>query len=167
MPISGIPQPALLAVDDTLRLRAFDGCQSLAAATALAWYQDPETVFLVDGVRRAYDRQALCRMYTYLDAAGELYWIELLRNGAWCPVGDVTFWQQDMPIVLGEKDLRGHGVGRRVVAVLTQRGRQLGYDALYVREIYAWNTASQRCFAAAGFRPYETTEKGARWRLEL
>ncbi len=167
MPISGVPQPALLAVGDTLRLRAFDGCQSPAAAAALAWYQDPETVFLVDGVREAYTPQKLCRMYTYLHAAGELYWIEQLQNGAWRPVGDVTFWQRDMPIVLGERGLRGQGIGRRVVAALVRRGRQLGYTALYVGEIYAWNTASQRCFAAVGFRPYETTEKGARWRLEL
>ena len=163
MPIANVTQPEVLPVDETLRLRRYDGNH----AFALDWYQDEETVWLVDGVRRPYDTETLTAMYTYLDAHGELYWIETLADGAWRPIGDVTFWQEDMPIVIGDAQYRGRGVGGKVVAALIQRGRALGYAHLGVEEIYDWNAASRRCFEKAGFRACEKTEKGSRFRLEL
>ena len=36
MPIANIPQPAFLEIDDTLRLRRYDGSFDFA----LAWYRD-------------------------------------------------------------------------------------------------------------------------------
>ena len=163
MPIPGVEQPAVLQIDKTLRLKQFDG----ECSFALSWYQDPETVFLVDGVREAYTPEKLGRMYRYLNSKGELYWIEIRRGADFVPVGDVTFWQQDMPIVLGEKGLRGQGIGRRVVAALAGRARALGYPEIFVREIYEWNTASQRCFESAGFIRHCKTEQGYGYRLAL
>lgn len=163
MPIAGVEQPELLMVEAGLRLRKYDGLQDFA----LAWYQDEEMVYLVDGVRRTYDMAALRGMYTYLDNHGELYWIETEENGAWRPIGDVTFWREDMPIVIGEEDYRGRGIGRRVIAALVRRGRELGYESLRVSEIYDWNEGSRRCFGSVGFRPCEKTEKGSRYVLKL
>lgn len=163
MPIKGIVQPEIIQIDPTLRLRKFDGIFDFA----LAWYQSPEIVYLVDGVKEPYSPEKLRRMYAYLDAHGELYFIEELRNGAFVPIGDVTFWQQDMPIVLGDPACRGRGVGGKVIAALIGRGRSLGFDRLYVSEIYDWNPASRRCFERAGFHAYENTEKGSRYMLEL
>lgn len=71
------------------------------------------------------------------------------------------------PIVIGEKDLRSRHVGRRVVEALCERARGLGWREVLVGEIYDWNVASQRCFSAAGFEPYERTGRGARWRRGL
>jgi len=48
-----------------------------------------------------------------------------------------------------------------------KRGRLLGYDKLYIGEIYDFNIASRRCFEKAGFTAYEKTEKGSRFVLEL
>ena len=93
MPLRGIVQPELIHVDESVRLRKYDGIHDFA----LEWYQDPELVWLVDGVRTPYDAEKLDRMYCYLNDQGELYWIEVLQDGQWLPVGDVTFWQQDMP----------------------------------------------------------------------
>lgn len=42
-------------------------------------------------------------MYSYLDAHGELYFIEWKENGVWVPIGDVTFWQEDLPIVIEQR----------------------------------------------------------------
>ena len=47
MAIQGIEQPAVIQIDDYLRLRRFDGVFDFA----LEWYQDLETVWLVDGKR--------------------------------------------------------------------------------------------------------------------
>ena len=163
MAIEGVEQPACIRIDSTLRLRRYDG----TADFAFPWYQDAEVVYLVDGVRRPYDRETLYAMYGCLDARGELYFIEALADGVWTPVGDVGFSREDLPIVIGEPEYRGRGVGRKAIRTLMDRGRQLGYDTLGVREIYDWNAASIRCFTACGFAPVERTENGWRYEAKL
>ena len=163
MAIQGIEQPDKILIDNTLRLRKYDGKYDFA----FEWYQDEETVYMVDGVRNAYDADRLTRMYEYLNKAGELYFIEALENGRFKPIGDVTFWQDDMPVVIGDCRYCGKGIGRKVIAALVQRGRALGFDHLRVDEIYDWNAPSRRCFEGLGFRAYEKTEKGARYELTL
>ena len=163
MPISDVIQPEILQVDQEIRLRKYDGNFSFA----YPWYQDEETVYLVDGKRNKYSMEKLKQMYTYLDACGELYFIEYLVDDTYIPIGDVTFWQEDMPIVIGDKAFRGKGVGRRVVSALVQRARELGYDTIYVDEIYDFNTASRKCFESVGFREFEIRRDSGRFRLEL
>lgn len=153
----------VLQIEEVLRLRRFDGNYDFA----FAWYQDTETLLLVDGKAEPYSYEALANMYHYLDSKGELYFIEVNENGKWKPIGDVTFWQKDMPIVIGEREYRGKGIGRKVVAALVERGKALGYDKLYVDEIYDFNIGSQKCFESVGFRSYEKTKKGARYVLHL
>lgn len=163
MPIKGIQQPEMIPIEDGLRLRRYDG----EIGFAFDWYQDVETVYLVDGVRESYCWETLKAMYQYLDEHGELYFIEVRENGSYRPIGDVTFWREDMPIVIGEPAYRGKGIGRKVVSALVQRGKELGYSKLYVNEIYFHNTGSRKCFESVGFRAYEKTEKGNRFVIEL
>lgn len=163
MPITGIEQPEIVQISDTLRLRRFDR----AGEDAFQWYQDPETVWLVDGVREPYTREKLDRMYRWLDAHGELYFIEVAENGAYRPIGDVTLMEDNLPIVIGERDCRGKHLGQQVIAALVQRGRDLGWPRLCVEEIYDFNPASRACFEGAGFRVCGKTERGCRFVLEL
>lgn len=152
-----------LQIEEALRLRRFDGNYDFA----FEWYQDTETVMLVDGKSEPYSREKLKNMYNYLNNKGELYFIEVNENSKWKPIGDVTFWQEDMPIVIGEREYRGKGIGKKVVSFLVERGRAMGYDKLYVDEIYDFNIGSQKCFESVGFRSYEKTEKGCRYVLDL
>ena len=163
MAIQGIEQPAIIQVDDTLRLRKYDGVHDFS----LEWYLDEETVYLVDGKRDPYTIERLGGMYRYLNNAGELYFIEVLENATYKPIGDVTFWQEDMPIVIGDRNYRGKGIGRKVISTLIERGKSLGYDHLAVGEIYDWNEGSRRCFESVGFVAYEKSEKGSSYRLSL
>ena len=64
--IPGVERPFCIQINETLRLRRYDG----TADFALAWYQDEELVYLVDGVKKPYDRATLNGMYGYLDAHG-------------------------------------------------------------------------------------------------
>ena len=64
MPIPGILQPSILTVSPTLRLRAYDGRDTFA----LPWYQDEETLWLVDGARTPYTLEKVHVMYRYLQA---------------------------------------------------------------------------------------------------
>ncbi len=163
MPIPGIEQPKLLEVDEELRLRKYDDNDDFA----LAWYQDEETLIMVDGVYKPYDMQRLKKMYHYLRERGEVYFIELKNGDEYRPVGDITFWKDDMPIVVGEKNLRAKHIGRRAVSALVQRAKELGYPEIYVDEIYHYNIGSQKCFESVGFECYEQTEDGKRYRLKL
>ncbi len=163
MAIQGIEQPAVIQIDESLRLRKYDGVHDFA----LEWYLDEETVYLVDGKRDPYTIERLGGMYRYLNNAGELYFIEVLENGTYKPIGDVTFWQEDMPIVIGRKNWRGKGIGRKVVQALIARARTLGFAHLEIGEIYDYNTGSRKLFESAGFYPCRKTEKGHSYRLDL
>lgn len=161
MAIEGIVQPEILKINDTLRLRKFDGIYDFA----FDWYQDEETVYLVDGVRKKYSQETLKCMYEYLDKHGELYFIEVLECDEFKSIGDVTFWQNDMPIVIGDKTYRGKGIAKQVIGALIQRGKLLGYTELYVNEIYEFNLASRKCFESMGFEACDKTEKGNKFVL--
>lgn len=163
MPIENIIQPELLPVSGSLRLRKYDG----AHAFALSWYLDPETVWLVDGVREPYTPELLDKMYAHQDAHGELYFIEALEDGCWRPVGDVCLSPDDFAIVIGEKAYRARGVGRAVVSALIERARALGWKRVRVGDIYAFNAGSRRLFASLGFREEAKTEKGHSYILPL
>ena len=161
MAIQGIEQPAIIQIGHALRLRKYDGVHDFA----LEWYLDEETVYLVDGKRDPYTMERLGGMYRYLNNAGELYFIEVLENGTYKPIGDVTFWQEDMPIVIGDRNYRGKKIGRKVISALIKRGKELGYDHLAVGEIFDWNEGSRRCFESVGFVSYEKTEKGRSYKV--
>lgn len=163
MAIKGARQPEVIQIGSALRLRKFDG----EIDFALEWYQDEELVYLVDGKKDAYTMDRLSKMYQYLDNIGELYFIEVQENGRYRPIGDVAFWQDDMPIVIGDPGYRGKGIGQQVISALVQRGRELGFGHVSVGEIYDWNEASRHCFESAGFQAYEKTEKGNRYKMHF
>ena len=165
MPISGIEQPEIIEIEEGLRLRKYtDDC-----AFALEWYQDEETLLLVDGVNAPYDKDRLYRMYHYLRDRGEVYFIEIMMEdkSTYMPIGDVTFWQEDMPIVIGDPRFRGKGIGKKVVKALVDRAQKLGFSSVSVAEIYDYNIASKKMFESVGFRAYEKTEKGSRYKMEM
>ena len=161
MPILNIPQPPVVPVDETLRLRQYDG----KCDFALVWYQDEELTRLVDGESDRYSPERLKRMYEYLDDRGEVYFIEVLENNRWKPIGDVTFWPADMPIVIGDPAYRNRGIGRKVVKALIDRAVSLGCRELEVNEIFDFNERARRFFESFGFRAVEKTPRGHHYML--
>lgn len=153
----------MIEVAENLRLRRGQPKEN----QALVWYQDEDLVYLVDGVRKAYSLEKLQRMYSYLAQVGELYTIEVAENGVWKAIGDVTFSQDDLPIVIGNPAYRGKGIGKKVIQALIGEARKRGYLALHVREIYKDNDASQKCFMACGFQRGAATANGYAYDLEL
>ena len=163
MPLAGIIQPEILAVDENIRLRKYDGRHDFA----LPWYRDAETLRLIGGNTVPYDAEKVTRMYRYLDGKGELYFIEIRDGDGFRPIGDVTWWKDDMPIVIGDPSCRGRGIGRRVIGTLVNRARSLGFASLGVDEIYHFNAASRRMFEACGFQKSTESDKGISLRLDL
>lgn len=163
MPIENIPQPETLPASETIRLRKYDGIHDFA----LSWYLDPETVRLVDGDDEPYTPELLDKMYAHQDTHGELYFIEVLENAGWRPIGDVCLSLDDFAIVIGEKNLRGKGVGTAVVSALVDRARALGWKQVRVGDIYDFNAGSRRLFSSLGFREEVKTAKGHSYILTL
>ena len=164
MPIKDIKQPEINKVDSNLRLKKFDNKFSFA----FNWYQDEDTVKLVDGLNaKKYDFNTLKSMYQYLNNVGELYFIEILENNEFIPIGDVTFWKDDMPIVIGDKNYRNKGIGKKVIEALIGRAKELGYQEIKVREIYTYNIASQRLFESVGFKKSGNTANGFSYTLSI
>lgn len=142
--------PDHLPVDDELRLRAYAGEPDVDLAWP--WYQDPETVALVDGPDSpTYARDRVAARFTALSAKGELYLVERRTSaGRWETVGDVTLAPDTLPIVVAPQ-WRGQGIGHRVLLRLVDRARALGWTELHVREVYAGNKAAERLFTGIGF----------------
>ena len=150
MAMEGVEQPEILEINETLRLRRYDG----AADFAFAWYQDPELVYLVDGVKKPYDRETLYNMYNYLDQHGELYFIEARAGEGFAPIGDVAFSPTDLPIVIGVPEYRGRGVGRQVILALMDRGGSWAFPPWACGRFTISTPPPSAALLPAGSRPW-------------
>jgi RimJ/RimL family protein N-acetyltransferase len=156
-------QPDLIYIDNELRLRRFGGDYSFA----LTWYQDIELVKLVDGPSAVlYTPEKLKKMYDYLTNQGEVYFIEILRNDSYYPIGDVGLSKENLPIVIGDKNYQGLGIGKKVVSKLISMAKELDFTYIKV-EIFDYNIPSQKLFTSLGFKKFTDIKDGKEYRLFL
>ncbi|MDA8199893.1 MAG: GNAT family N-acetyltransferase [Thermaerobacter sp.] len=167
--------PALPTLEDgDLRLRPVSLPGDIEVAWS--WYQDKQTLALSQRPgTEPLSRDRVARMYQYQVEHGDFYIIEVRDQrdgGLWRPIGDVMLAPDTLPIVIGDPSARRQGIGRRVLALLIARARQLGWPTLQAKEIWLYNVGSRRLFQSAGFvlaatgvdpggQPYE------RYRLDL
>ncbi|HEM6022741.1 TPA: GNAT family N-acetyltransferase [Streptococcus suis] len=163
MAITGIEQADILEIDKQVRLRRYDGQHDFA----FEWHQDLELVWLIDGNKEPYTLDRLNRMYGYLATNGEGYFIEILENGQFIPIGDVTLFKDDFAIAIGDKRYWNKGIGTKVLQRMIERAREVGLEEILVEEIYDWNTGSRKLFEKCGFEAVEKTKKGWSYRLTV
>ncbi|HFI0344153.1 TPA: GNAT family N-acetyltransferase [Streptococcus suis] len=163
MAIDGVEQPKLLEINKYLRLRKYDGYHDFA----LIWHQDLELVWLVDGDKEPYSHDLLNRMYDYLSKNGECYFIEILENGQFLPIGDVTLFKDDFAIAIGDRRYWKKGIGTKVLHRMIERAREVGLEEILVEEIYDWNLGSRKLFEKCGFEVVEKTQKGWSYKKNL
>lgn len=157
MPIDKINQPQIIYINSKLRLRRFDYDYNFA----LQWYQDLELVKLVDGpADSVYTKEKLKRMYEYLNCRGELYFIEVLEENKYKPIGDVALCKDNLPIVIGDKLYHNKEIGKKVLRSLILRERELELECINVQEIYDYNICSQKLFESFGFKQSGKTKNG-------
>ena len=161
--IKNIVQPNIIVITENLRLKKYDGTYDFA----LKWYQDRETLLLVNGNEKIYDLKQLKAMYEYLAENGEEYIIEYKEKDMFVPIGDVTLMEEDCPIVIGDKRYRGKGIGKQVIMTMVNRAKELGFPCMKVDEIYSYNIASRKIFEACEFEKYKDAEKGSRYIKKL
>lgn len=151
MPLPNIPQPSLIPLTPSFRLRRYDGRYELA----LPGYQDPVVYQNSEGIfdeNKIPDLDYVKGMCQYLDSHGELYFIEALEGKDWVPIGDVTVKPENPPIAIWVERYRGRGLGTLVMRAVIDRLRALGYEKITGSTVYKWNRASLAMHKSLGFR---------------
>ena len=114
--------------------------------TTLPWYQDLSLCKQVDNRDAPYDLELLQRMYDYLNAHGDLFYIQY--QATLC--GDVCLQPSGEINIVIAKPFQNKHIGRRVIGELIALAREKGISELYA-EIYSFNTQSQAMFQSVGF----------------
>ena len=115
-------------------------------AVSLPWYQDPDVCGQVDNRDTPYDLDLLHRMYDFLSAHGDCYYIEY--RGAL--VGDVTLRDNGEIAIVVCREFQNRHIGRRCVLDMLKLAREKGM-ARVTANIYAFNEQSRRMFTSIGF----------------
>lgn len=152
MPIKGIQQPDIINIDEALRLRAYDGNY----LTGLPWYQKEVVYYNSEGITdqsKIPDEKWVESMYNHFSNSdkSEMYFIEVLKDGAFIPIGDVALQEENPPIVIGVDEYRGTGIGKKVMNAIISRAPTLGMKRIHNTIIYDYNIASQKLFESLGF----------------
>lgn len=143
-------QPKIIQINETLRLKT---PKKSEWDLAYPWYQNQQVMYLSEGVRnQTYDLYHIYNMYEYLSTRGELYFIEVKEENEWRAIGDVTLWEENLPIAIGEEAYWGQGIGKAVIQTLLKRAKSLGVTKIAVPAIYHYNTRSLRLFESCGFK---------------
>lgn len=165
MPLDKFEQPQTIFINDNLRLRNPD---KIEWETALPWYQNPKVLYYSEGVTgKSYDMFVINRMYQYLSSIGELYFIEILEDGFWKPIGDVTLSDQNMPIAIGDEKYWGKGIGKKVISTLLKRAKSMGLIKIKIPAIYLYNLRSQNLFKSIGFIEVNKNDNEISYELNL
>ena len=89
---------------------------------SLPWYQDLDVCRQVDNREKPYDVELLHRMYDYLTAHGDCYYIEY--KGVL--VGDVSLRENSEIAVVVCKEYQNQHIGRRCVLEMLKLARENG-----------------------------------------
>ena len=96
MPLPNIQQPEFIVKNDALRLRKYDGNYLLA----VSWYKDKLVRRFSEGLSDEsinLDENYVSKKLNWLDAVGEEYFIEIMKNGQFIPIGNVTLKENNPP----------------------------------------------------------------------
>ena len=166
MALKEFVQPEIIDINESLRLRKYDGHYELF----LPGYQNPVVYQNSEGIfaeSRIPNLDYVKGMCTYLAKVGELYYIEAKENDIFIPIGDVTVKDENPPIAIWVDTYRGKGIGKLVMQAVIDRLKEQGFAKITGSTVYQWNTASQKLHEALGFRRVSEDEKEITYEREL
>ena len=105
---------------------------------SLPWYQDLDVCKQVDNREEPYDVELLHRMYDYLTAHGDCYYIEY--KGVL--VGDVSLRENSEIAVVVCKEYQNQHIGRRCVLEMLKLAREKGIFILLMDKASACSSRS-------------------------
>lgn len=166
MPIHDYIQPLTIFIeDDRLRLRKPSREQW---SLGFSWYQNKDIMYYSEGIDdRTYSMEEITRMYDYLSETGELYFIELMIEGEWLPIGDATLSETNLPVTIGDSIYWGQGIGKLVVRTLIERAKTIGIERIINLKIYHYNERSIQLYTSLGFKKVKDLEEAGVYELDL
>ena len=150
MPLPNVEQPEFIEISPSLRLRRYHGDWHLA----VDGYRDPYVYQNSEGIfdeSKIPDESYVQGMLSYLDGVGELYFIEVLNDGEYSAVGDVTVKDVNPPIAIWYGKYRGVGIGFSVMSTVIERLRELGFTKITGSTVYKWNEHSLSLHKKLGY----------------
>lgn len=149
-------------ITEKVRLIPFDKIRK----ESLKWYQDPESMRNIVGIKIIYTKEQIQQMYEWQNEHGLLYYIEY--NGGDRPqiIGDVWLAEDDYAIVI-DQAFRNRHIGRIVTKYFIYKSKKLGRDFITVSEIFNWNKASQKMFTNLDFYPFRENKDSWSYRRRL
>ncbi len=118
--------------------------------TALKWYQDPQLCKQVDNIDFVYSLDRLKRMYEYLSAHGDCFYIEY--DGVL--VGDITLKDDGEISIVICREYQNKHIGRKCVENIIELAKEKGMSEVKA-EIYSFNEQSRKMFSAIGLKQGE------------
>lgn len=115
--------------------------------TALAWYQDLQLCKQVDNIDHVYTLDMLKRMYGYLSAHGDCYYIEYKGT----LIGDITLRENNEICIVICKEYQNKHIGRKCVENILELAEEKGIKQVKA-EIYSFNEQSKKMFLSLGFK---------------
>ena len=109
MALKEFEQPEIIDINDSLRLRKYDGHYErfLPGYQNPVVYQNSEGIFDESRIPTLGYVKGMC---SYLAKVGELYYIEAKENDTYVPIGDVTVKDENPPIAIWVDAYRGKGI---------------------------------------------------------
>ena len=166
MPFEHIPQPEVIPLSEMFRLKKYDGQYEKAGPG----YEDPYVYQNSEGIfddAKKPDTDYVKGMFGWLDAHGELYFIEALTDTGWIAVGDVTVKGENPPIAIWFSEYRGKGLGTLAMKAVIRRLKELGYEKITGSTVYKWNDRSLKMHERLGFRIVSEDEEEYKLELDL
>ncbi len=106
-------------------------------------------------------------MCKYLENVGEFYFIEVIENGEYVPIGDMTVKPENPPIAIWQEKYRGIGIGTKVMKTVIKILSENGCKKITGTSIFKWNTASQKMHEGLGFVRVGETDDEYIYELEF
>ncbi len=159
-------QPEIIEIEQGLRLRKFDGNieRMVEGYKDPVVYQNSEGIFDEDKIP---DINYISGMCKYLENVGEFYFIEVIENGEYVPIGDVTVKPENPPIAIWQEKYRGIGIGTKVMKTVIKILSENGCKKITETSIFKWNTASQKMHEGLGFVRVNETDDEYIYELEI
>ena len=129
-------------VDENIRLIPYYRNDEVS----LAWYQDPVLCRQVDNIDTVYDIDRLHRMYDYLCANGECYYIEY--DGVLA--GDISLRDNSEIAIVICREFQNRHIGRKCIREILKLAQEKGMHSVRAN-IYAFNEQSRKMFLSCGF----------------
>ncbi|EOH98694.1 hypothetical protein UAW_01290 [Enterococcus haemoperoxidus ATCC BAA-382] len=154
--------PKKVRINQNIRLVPFDKMRE----ESLKWYQDPESMRNIVGVKIIYTKEQIQEMYKWQNEHGLLYYIEYYNGFHKQIIGDVWLAEDDYAIVI-DQAFRNRHIGRIVTKYFIYKSNKIGREFITVSEIFNWNKASQKMFTSLNFYPFKENKDSWSYRRQL